>query len=265
MSSRIRRLELRRQDRCAGCHLELAAGELATWDTTRREVRCLGCDVTPAAMASTPGASARRKSEQLRADRETRVRKRLGRFAGVALALGSEPQDERNWTKGADGEVVVAAQLERHTVGAGVVLLHDRRIPGTSANIDHLAISPGGVFVIDAKRYSGRIAVKHRGGLLNARTEHLIVGGRDRSKLVGGVLRQVDIVERALASHPDVRVRGVLCFVDGNWPLLGSLEVRGVPVLPPRKTARRCSAPGPLGADKIEAVAQALAARFSPA
>jgi hypothetical protein len=29
--------------------------------------------------------------------------------------------------------------------------------------------------------------------------------------------------------HP---VRAALCFVDGDWPLLARLQVRGVPILP---------------------------------
>lgn len=35
-------------------------------------------------------------------------------------------------------------------------VLRDRRIPGSRANIDHLAVTPTGVHVIDAKRYNGR-------------------------------------------------------------------------------------------------------------
>lgn len=35
-------------------------------------------------------------------------------------------------------------------------MLHDRRIPRSRANIDHLAVTRSGVFVIDAKKYKGR-------------------------------------------------------------------------------------------------------------
>jgi hypothetical protein len=157
--------------------------------------------------------------------------------------------------------------LERRTSEHGVALLHDRRLPGSRANIDHLAIGPSGVFVIDAKRYSGRIAVDRRGGLLRERTEHLLVGGRDKTELVDGVLAQADVVRKVLATgrHPTVPVHAVLCFVDGDWPLLGRLEVRGVPVLPPRQTAKLCRAEGPLDSEAVKAVADDLAARLSPA
>jgi hypothetical protein len=36
-------------------------------------------------------------------------------------------------------------------------VLHDLAIPGTAANIDQLVIGPGGVVVIDAKQYRGRL------------------------------------------------------------------------------------------------------------
>jgi hypothetical protein len=44
----------------------------------------------------------------------------------------------------------------------GVELLHDRRICGSRANIDHLAIGPGGVTVIDAKNYRGKVRTERR-------------------------------------------------------------------------------------------------------
>jgi hypothetical protein len=93
-----------------------------------------------------------------------------------------------------------------------------------------------------------RIAVERRGGLLRARTEHLLVGGRERTTLVDGVLAQAEVVRRILAAgaYATVPVQAVLCFVDGDWPLLGRLEVRGVPVLPPPQAAKLCRAEGAL-------------------
>lgn len=272
MASGTRQLKLRRPDRCASCKTELPAGELALWDAARREVRCIGCEDSRISapppsvlLESAPGASARREYERRRTRREERVRERLGPLAGVALALAGEPAHQRSWAKGAFGEVKLAEKLERWTADAGVVLLHDRQVPHSRANIDHIAVGPTGAFVIDAKRYKGRIAVERRGGLFSERTEHLLVRGSDRSKLVDGVLRQVDVVRRALGEHAGVEVRGVLCFVDGDWPLLGTLEVRGVPVLPPRKTARLCAAPGPIESDRVGAIALTLAAALPAA
>jgi hypothetical protein len=60
-------------------------------------------------------------------------------------------------------------------------------------------------------------------------------------------------------------VRAVLCFVDGDWPLLGRLEVRGVPILPPRHAAKLCRAEGPLDQAQVDRLADALARRLPPA
>ena len=48
-----------------------------------------------------------------------------------------------------------------------VRVLHDRRIPGTRANIEHLVVCPTGVLVVDAKRYVGpRPALRVDGGII---------------------------------------------------------------------------------------------------
>ena len=157
----------------------------------------------------------------------------------------------------AEGEAKLATVLERRTAGHGVVLLHDR------ASIDHLAIGRAGVFVIDAKAYTGRIQVERRGGLLRSRTAHLMVGGRDKTSLVDGVLAQAEVVRAALTAA--VPVLPVLCFVDGDWPPMARLEVRGVPILWPRRAAKLCRGEGPLGAADVEAVADQLARSLPPA
>lgn len=42
--------------------------------------------------------------------------------------------------------------------------LHDRRVPGTRANIDHIAVSSSGGSVIDAKKYTDQILHDSRCG-----------------------------------------------------------------------------------------------------
>jgi hypothetical protein len=72
------------------------------------------------------------------------------------------------WRRGAAGErrtARVLAVLERH----GWVVLHDLAVPGSQANIDHLAIGPGGVFVIDSKQYRGRLQLDPSGRLWHGR------------------------------------------------------------------------------------------------
>ncbi len=78
------------------------------------------------------------------------------------------------------------------------------------------------MFVVDAKKYKGVIAIRNRGWFF--RPDHrLYVGRRDCSALAEGLGWQVDAVTAALAAaavDPLPPVTPVLCFVDGEWPLL---------------------------------------------
>jgi hypothetical protein len=158
-----------------------------------------------------------------------------------------EPQSTTAWAKRARGEELLAKRLD--SLGdRGVLMLHDRRIPGSRANLEHIAVSPAGVFVIDAKRYQGRPHMRYQSGLRRARTETLMVGTRDCSKLLDGVTKQVILVRSALADAgqpADLPVRGMLCFIDADWPLIGgSFTTAGVDVLGPKKAAERiCGLP----------------------
>src|SRR4029450_5665207 len=73
--------------------------------------------------------------------------------AGWGLRFQPSP-DAIARRRGAAGERRTARllePLERH----GWVVLHDLSVPGSRANLDHLVIGPGGVFVIDSKQYVG--------------------------------------------------------------------------------------------------------------
>lgn len=206
----------------------------------------------------TAGASARREHERRRANRETRVREKHPRLGGILLALGNEPTHETAWARGAGGEERIAASLAKH-LDDGAMLLHDRRIPRSRANIDHLAIASSGVWVIDAKRYKGKVAVSKP---LFGQPK-LTIAGRDKSKLVDGLAKQVTLVEAAvLEIAPDVPVHGALCFVDADLPMLGRLSFKGFPLLYPKSLAKRINAAGPLDRERVHAVATELAIRF---
>lgn len=205
------------------------------------------------------GASARREHDRRKANDERKIRERWGRLGGLAVALSEEKQSTRAWERGAVGEERLGALLE--TLLPRVGILHDRRIPGTRANIDHIVVTPGGVWVIDAKRYKGRPELKIEGGLLRPRTEKLTVAGRDKTTLVDGVLRQVSLVA---AVSPATPVRGALCFVEADWPLIGGAFVtRGVTVLWPKRLAKQLA--DEIGEVDVAATTAELAMGFPPA
>jgi hypothetical protein len=76
--------------------------------------------------------------------------------------------------------------------------------------------------------------------------EKLIVGTRDCTRVVDGVVKQIDIVSDLLCDS--LPVHGVLCFVEADWPLIGgSFTTRAVEVLWPKKLYPKLEADGPIG------------------
>jgi hypothetical protein len=136
------------------------------------------------------GASARQRYERLHDRRERQIEKRWGRLAGVVKFLSDDPQSTAAWAKASKGERLLAEEM-RSALGDRAVLLHDRQVPGTRGNIDHLAVAASGFWVIDTKYYKGLVELRDVGGWL--KTDHrLYVNGRDRSKAVEGLSWQLD-------------------------------------------------------------------------
>jgi Nuclease-related domain len=266
---RGRQIRLRYPGRCSSCASPLPAGATVHYDAATKAMTCTACGAVGLAddgsvpVIGTAGASARRIHERRSQGREDRIRAAHPRIGGLILALIDDPQSTQAWASGARGEERLAARLNA-AAGDDLRLLHDRRIPRSRANIDHIAVTPTGVHVIDAKRYRGRPELRVEGGLLRARSEKLVVGRRDCTKLVDGVHAQVDVVRAALAdSHPGVAVHGVLCFVGAEWPLIGGdFSTRGVDVGRPRTLEKRLRAHGDCGVDTIAAIHGLLAGRL---
>jgi len=292
-------MRLRYAGTCAGCGAHLAAGVRAAYSGATKTVRCLPClephaaaspDAPATDLASDPtqalpkaptplptlepvetgsaGSSARREYERRSAKREARIRDAHPRLGGLILALTDEPQSTTAWATGARGEEILGTRLAGLAQN-GVRLLHDRRIPGTKANIDHVAVGPTGVHVIDAKRYEGRRpSLRVEGGLLRPRVEKLLVGSRDCTRLVDGVHKQVGLVRAALEARTltNVPVHGALCFIEADWPLIGgSFVIADVAVVWPKKLAERLVAPGTMTEAEVETVHRALAQAFPAA
>lgn len=210
-----------------------------------------------------------RKEQRIADDTEWRrsikeQRPVLGRIAAALTPVpqvGPESQPTTAWKVGTEGEVRVAEVL---TGVSGIDVLHDRLVPGSRANIDHIVVGSAGVFVIDAKKYTGVIEVRNVGGLFRP-DERLYVNNRDRSKLVDGVLGQVDVVRTALAEDfGDVPIRGVLCFIGCEWGwIMKQKHVKGVTALWPNALPDHVSVAGDHGA-RVAAIAAHLRGRLRP-
>lgn len=147
------------------------------------------------------------------------------------------------WEQGAEGEEAVARALE--SLPAGWVVLHDLPWPGRQrANLDHVVVGPGGVFVIDAKNWTGRIEV---------RDQVLVQNGRRRESAVSSITAAAIAVQQLVSPAPCV---GVLCFVRDE-PLASSswnVAVCSTATLVVTLTSR----PPVLGPDDVRNCAEAV-------
>lgn len=197
-----------------------------------------------------PGASAKAEWRRRRKQWRRQVRGRHP-ITGLLVYLLPEPRDIRVWRQGADGERAVGSFLASHT-GRGVRLLHDRAVPGSKANVDHVAVTRSGVYVVDTKNHRGR-PVTHRGG------RGLSVSGRDETALARGMRWQVRTVEDAVrSSGVPMPVSGVLAF-----PSLGGTRSAGVvcdvPVLSPSGVTKLLRRRGGFSRGDVHRVAAHLA------
>ena len=104
--------------------------------------------------------------------------------------------------RGALGEERTAEALDR--LGPDWVVFHDLRWPGRRlANIDHVVVGPGGVFVIDSKNWSGSITV--RDGVLRQ-------NGYNKETSVASVADAALALASLLGPYA-THVHPVLCFV----------------------------------------------------
>lgn len=132
----------------------------------------------------------------------------LAAAAWVLSALFEVPSHVLAWQRGAIGEEETANALAK--LPSSFVVLHDRRIPRSNANIDHIVIGPPGVFVVETKRYSGRLTV---------RGDDVFVAGRRRSEIVEQVRREADVVASVLRAAGEAgEVTPILCIHRAELP-----------------------------------------------
>ena len=215
----------------------------------------------------TPGGSARQEHERRRGRREAKTRERHPHLGNLLLRAQSAPTSETAWDTGAAGEEALAVHLAKTC--PGVIVLHDRRMPRSRGNIDHLAVAPSGVFVIDAKRYKGKIEVRNP----FFGDPSLFIAGRNKTKLVEGLVRQQEAVRSAFAETiPEMPVHACFCFLNpegqaggSGLPLFKTMSINELELFYPRKLSKRLNSPGALTEESCREVAELLAHTFPPA
>jgi hypothetical protein len=136
------------------------------------------------------------------------------------------------------------------------VVLHDLALPGSRANLDHLVIGPGGVFVIDSKQYLGRLQLDSFGRLWHGRyplalSLEAVSFEADQATLV--------LPDPGVVVLPIVAVHGAQV----PW---GKVVMEGVPVVPARRLPSMLRAlPPVLGPERIAGLADQARIRFHAA
>jgi hypothetical protein len=210
-----------------------------------------------------PGASARAEFERRRRRDASARRRRFGRVLApvVALVIGIRPSTAR-WRVGGEAEERVGRLLSAAVGDAGVVL-HDRAVPGGRANIDHIAVVPSGVWVIDTKRYHGRV---RRVGQLGRLVSD--AAASSSTATTGATSSTLPCVSVPLWQRPRGRWRRCVppCAspTPSGGPWARPFALRGVTVASPGALAAALGAPGPLGRDEQSALSLRLARSFPP-
>jgi hypothetical protein len=254
------RRRLRFPAKCVECAIALSQGAEAFWNSTTKAVMCLACKPGATIEGGPPGASAAAEGARRVDLRVEQVRRRYGDHAAVVAEQLTAKQADATWGKGSAGESRLAAWIAKE-VGDHVIALHDRLIPGTRGNIDHLFVAPSGVWVVDAKAYKGKVVRKQVGPFWRGDNE-VFVGGRNRTKLAKGVEHQLDAVIAAVRSDPSLAALGIygaLCFLDSDWGLMDSpFNVGNVWVTYPRALRKALRKKGEVSRATMEHVARRL-------
>ena len=182
------------------------------------------------------------------------------RHGGADRTTLSVPAQSGRAIEVREGELVRVIDVEGQQVGdlwvQGWAVLHDLALPGSRANIDHLVIGPGGVFVVDSKQYRGRLQLDGRGRLWHGRYP------------LAPTLRAVDYEADQAAQvliDPDVVVVPIVAIHGAQVPW-GKVITNGVPVVAARRLPSMLRAlPAVLGPERVAALADQARIRFRAA
>lgn len=248
-------MAIRRPDVCAGCSEPLPPHTRAWWDSGESTVTCVECQPSTATATSTEtsastktsttimgtarreptplpppqpinigtgGASAQREYEPRAARHQQRTQDAAfgtGVLGEVSARPDNEPGHLTAWANGAAGERFLAAHLDRELAGMATVL-HDRSVPTTNGNIEHLVVASSGIWIIDAKNYSGKVDLRNAG--TSAQPDMaLYVNNRNQTQLAEKMDWQFNAVRRVLdtVGFGVIPIYCCVCFTNAEWPM----------------------------------------------
>ncbi len=200
-----------------------------------------------------PGESGRDRASRAGQDAaalEAQARELLAR-------AGQARQAVERYSRGYDGEQMIGALLDG--LGPhGWRVLHDRRRqPRSPANLDHVLVGPAGVFVIDAKNWTGgRLRLDERG---------MAVGKWRKDDELHSAKVDADIVREHVDGLGErAGTAAVVAFVH-DMGLPAPVQHRGIVLLQREQLLSWLTAlPSRLGPDQVNYLAAALDVKFPP-
>lgn len=249
-ATRWERKPLRYGGTCVTCGRSIAKRETGWHDPVISKVICTTC--RPASDAN--GVA----GEQIPA------RGRGTRVGGTSTLRDSRDKgrDASTWRKGAVGEYLMGVSLHRRLTN-GEVILTDRQVPGTQANIDHIVVASSGVWIIDAKKWKGKIVYKAVSPA--SVVMKLTVAGEDRTDQLEAIYKLVIPVANIIGDH-SVPIHPAVVFVEGEWGdrvlprllLNKPYKHEDVWVSPPKVLSKVIRKPGPLDTASIQRIGKML-------
>jgi hypothetical protein len=196
-------------------------------------------------------------------EREAAVATALAGSVWVLTRALRPPQETEAWRAGALGEQQTALALTSLT-DEGWCVLHDRRLPASPANVDHIVVGPAGVWVIETKAWHGRVVVG---------ADRLRRNGQVADAVFDQLWRQSNAITAAAAAvlgPAGIIARPVLCLPRANLvrgrDASGRLVSGPVEVYQPDALVRRLRlAPPILTPTQVDAVVALIDRALPPA
>jgi hypothetical protein len=182
---------------------------------------------------------------------------------------GRGKRERLNREKGAAGEYLMDISLHRRLQN-GEVILSDRQTPGGTGNIDQVVVATSGVWIIDAKNWSGRIEYRSLGGRFDV-NERLLVNGEDRTnEVVDHIYSQV-IPIAGLLNDRSIPVQPAVVFFSDDFVVPPLRVLRNKPfqhrevwISWPKAISAKIREPGPLSAEQVAEIGALLDQRLAP-
>jgi hypothetical protein len=191
--------------------------------------------------------------------------------AGLTVTTARRRELVASWRQGAKGERQTAkllAKLEQD----GWRVFHDLAIPGSRANVDHLVIGPGGVWIIDSKLWGRQVRWDPRHGWMHGRsaiTPELNITRWEVAEVEQALVDSLNAAARHLDPPGGIDVHLAWC-VHGEPLPGGRLVVDGETIVNPRhllgllRAGRGPTLP-PAAVEQIAGTAEVVLPRSLPA